>query len=36
MSVEMFHDVLVKKETGLDYKNADFSEGQKSHFSEGS
>ena len=30
-----FHDVLDKKESVLDYKNNNFSEGLKSQFSEG-
>ena len=31
----MFHDVLDKKETILEYKSNNFLEGQKSHFSKG-
>ena len=31
----MFHDVLDKKETIYDYKNDNFSKGQKSQFSKG-
>ena len=36
MSLEkMFYDVLDKKETIYNYKNNNFSEGQKSNFSRG-